>query len=886
MIRHRKSLFTGLQKLLLGLSLILTPRPTAAETPQTGLWNGYLGHLNVAECSNPSASEVTLRLTLRGSGGETLATRTAAIPGRGAIHLILNDLSPGGIADRYGTYLVETMAGPPLTDCLTLIYRLAPADASERVQYAFALPPSAALSGASAGIFNSMNPSGSSTPVLNWLTVLNTGETSFNAGIERYLPDGTLSGVSQIAALAPGERRDLALGHPEGQVVGLYRIVPADPAAEYGAFLARYSPNASGSFDFAFPLPSRQGSCNLGPLPASTMDPATNWAEVANTGSLPLPVEIEVRDRNGAVLYLQERMLSPYAQAHLYLNELIGERNIGSFSVRCPGDEAGALLVQSLYYGRAAEGGVAWAYVSQASVQTVGALRLTAPLNTNLGAANWASIVAGSGAVVLDLSIFNQAGSLVAAGATGLAPKQSQHLALHEMSGQDFAGVAEIEVAEEGSGTHNELLRVFPDRTGNVDYVMNVSFSRSASSSSSSSSSSSGGASSSSSSSGADPSTLPRLALSDFHYEGAFRLPADPYGASELSFSEGPLEYNAHNHSIYIVGHSHHQAIAEFDVPELVRSSTLADLRMASAPRQAFATVLERPSGGNPQALNRIGGLELVDGPGGPELLVHAYEYYDAPGDNSHTTLVIKDAARLQSSAVVGYHTLQGGAGHVTGWVSPVPPVWQPLIGGTHITGQSSGIPIIGRTSVGPSAFAFDPAALAGQGAVQADVATTRLLDFSLAAPLHDDLSNDSRTNHLWTHLSRAVYGLIVPGTRTYLTLGYSGGHQSGVGYKITQDDGNTCGGYCSYLAADNYQYYWLWDVNDLLAVKSGTLAAHEVRPYDYGIFNTPFETDALGGGTFDPASGLLYLTVQRADSGQGPYANPPVVIAYRFLAD
>lgn len=36
-----------------------------------------------------------------------------------------------------------------------------------------------------------------------------------------------------------------------------------------------------------------------------------------------------------------------------------------------------------------------------------------------------------------------------------------------------------------------------------------------------------------------------------------------------------------------------------------------------------------------------------------------------------------------------------------------------------------------------------------------------------------------------------------------------------------------------------------------------------------------------MGGGSYDPESGDLYLTVQRADDGQGQYANPPVVLVY-----
>lgn len=377
-----------------------------------------------------------------------------------------------------------------------------------------------------------------------------------------------------------------------------------------------------------------------------------------------------------------------------------------------------------------------------------------------------------------------------------------------------------------------------------------------------------------------EPADLPLLQPDAFIYEGAFRLPADEFGVSSLNYSEGPIALNPENESLFIVGHSHHQAIAEFKIPTLVRSDRLEDLNRADAPLQPFYGLLDRTV--NDQALDRIGGMLLLDTSGGKSLMVNAYEYYDAPGDNTHTSLIVEDAARLGVSAVEGFYTFEGGAGHTSGWMSPIPADWQPMLGGTHLTGQSSGIPIISRTSVGPSAFSFTPSTLANASQM---IETTRLLDFSLEQPLHADLENTTASNKLWTHLSRAVYGVIIPGSRTYVTVGYSGGHESGVCYKCTQNNGNVCGGYCAPDAADYGAYYWLWDVNDLVEVKEGRLSSDAVRPYAYGELGVPFEGSEpqIGGGAFDPETGLLYLTLQKADTQAGDFANPPVVVAYRF---
>ncbi len=371
---------------------------------------------------------------------------------------------------------------------------------------------------------------------------------------------------------------------------------------------------------------------------------------------------------------------------------------------------------------------------------------------------------------------------------------------------------------------------------------------------------------------------LPLFEVSDMLYQGAFRLPAGDYGNSNLNYAEGPIEYNSTNHSLFIVGHSHQQAIAEFSIPDLV-DGTLDQLNFGTN-LQPFVSTLGAAACGNTQNIDRVGGMKMVSG----RLLVNGYQYYDAGGSVTHTTLAIEDPSDLTNSAVQGYFELAGGAGHTSGWISEIPQVWQGLLGGTHISGQSSGIPIISRTSVGPSAFAFSPAE-ALSDCEDPGIPTVRLLDFSLDEPLASDLYNSTGENDIWTHLSRATYGLIVPGTRTYLTVGFSGGHQSGVCYKCTQDNGNLCGGYCAPEAADYAQYYWLWDLNDLLAVKNGQMESYDVRPYDYGPWSTAFDSGsrAIGGGAFDEENGILYLSIQRADTGQGTYANPPVIVAYQI---
>jgi len=168
-------------------------------------------------------------------------------------------------------------------------------------------------------------------------------------------------------------------------------------------------------------------------------------------------------------------------------------------------------------------------------------------------------------------------------------------------------------------------------------------------------------------------------------------------------------------------------------------------------------------------------------------------------------------------------------------------------------------------------------------------VRTSELLGFSLDRPLNRDLYNKTGKNNVWTHLSHARFGFIIPGTYTYATFGHSGGHGSGLGYKLNRGAEGDCPGYCSVDPSDVYNYYWLWDMRDLFKVKSRRLRASDVRPYESGVFDIPFQTtkhiNPIGGGSYDADSGTLYLSVVNANNTLGQYSNPPVIVAFKIGA-
>jgi hypothetical protein len=280
----------------------------------------------------------------------------------------------------------------------------------------------------------------------------------------------------------------------------------------------------------------------------------------------------------------------------------------------------------------------------------------------------------------------------------------------------------------------------------------------------------------------------------------------------------------------------------------------------------------------NPDGLNRINGFLYLDG----SLIINVENWYDAGGTARDTTLVMPDADNLDGTRV-GYYRLAGAA-HSGGYMGAIPQEWQGRLGGQHYTGWASNCSIISRYSIGPSLFVFSPRDMLA-GSSPGPAATSVKMDFP-----HQDghyMGSDALQVErgvappLWNFLSKAMYGFIIPGTKTFAAIGSSGGIDSGIGYKITQDDGALSGGYSSYAARDNYNYYWLFDIDEILAAGN----AYDPRPYAYGRWSVPFDEGhkhPILGGTFDPSRGILYVSLAGAGS-VGEYDYVPLIVAYKI---
>lgn len=365
-----------------------------------------------------------------------------------------------------------------------------------------------------------------------------------------------------------------------------------------------------------------------------------------------------------------------------------------------------------------------------------------------------------------------------------------------------------------------------------------------------------------------------QFSLEQLEYQGAFKLKRGTYGASRVGYANGKIAIDEHKNTLYFAGHAHHKSIAEFSIPATSMSTNLADIPETHPPIQAFTTFLNEVTNPTSEKLDTITGIEVF----GDQLIVNVAEYYDAAADNQKTTIYFSNKDNLSNSIKNGVMEMQGAV-HSAGWLSKIPVELQTVLGGDMIAGHASNLPIHGRLSMGPSAFITSKNELTKASTVSS-ILTTPLLNYSLATPVVPDFY---QTNDLWTQESKAVYGFIVPNTQSYLLLGSTGGIESEIGYKITQDNGHRCGGGCAYQALDYYPYYWVYNVNDLIKVKLGKLLPHDLKPTQYGEFSIPLSLDEsrekylIRGADFNFRNNTLYVSIDRKDE------QSPVVLTYQI---
>jgi hypothetical protein len=294
----------------------------------------------------------------------------------------------------------------------------------------------------------------------------------------------------------------------------------------------------------------------------------------------------------------------------------------------------------------------------------------------------------------------------------------------------------------------------------------------------------------------------------------------------------------------------------------------LQDLPRASF-RRPFVDLLGAHRGGiGPAAADRLGGLLVHAG----RLIGSAYVYYDA--DNSQERSHFAYSATLSPGSFSGWSRVWQArrSGFVAGAMAAVPPEWQDKLGGAAVTGLCC-VPIVSRTSFGPSAFAINPAQVG-----QPDVTGTPLLYYTSD---HATLGQWSGSNPTYGATTQIGGMVIVPGTRSLLYFGSNGTGSYCYG-PSTNERGRVGtmppeGGeaFCYDPASPHkgphaYPYnaqVWAYDLNDLAAAKAGRKRPWDVVPYGVWPLALPLTPDAVGlsAVTVDPA-GEIYVAQYKGE--------------------
>ena len=380
----------------------------------------------------------------------------------------------------------------------------------------------------------------------------------------------------------------------------------------------------------------------------------------------------------------------------------------------------------------------------------------------------------------------------------------------------------------------------------------------------------------------------PLIYQSSLTYIGAFRVPQiSSSTGGTFAWAASGLAYNAANNSLFMTGHDHHQFVGEFTVPTSVLTTTISEL--------PIATLLQAPvdiTEGNLSAIGvngvvgevpvnaKIGGLLVESG----RLLGTIYAYYESAGSatRSHFSSGLLLSTRGDFSGVYTVGTLNSG--FVAGYMASIPTTMQSKLGGTMLTGQAC-IPIISRSSYGPSISAMNPVDLSKTVAAT----TVPLLYYPGDHPALGEYYNESMVHPIY-NMTTSVRGVVaVEGFNSVLFVGSTGMGipEYGAGTDSFALDGKKLPNYDEYYVYDPaspltkgphawpYVYYmWAYNVDDLEAVALGNKKPWEILPYSHWSIQLPFIVDSLnscdiGGVAYDPGTGRIFISQLLADNNR-----------------
>ena len=363
-----------------------------------------------------------------------------------------------------------------------------------------------------------------------------------------------------------------------------------------------------------------------------------------------------------------------------------------------------------------------------------------------------------------------------------------------------------------------------------------------------------------------DPTQLPRLSFDRLKYLGAFRLPGGSANGDTFAYGGGPMAYHDARNSLFVAARS--GRVAEITVPAPVNSADIPSL-----PTAEYLQGFEEPTEGHIKDV-------AVEGAGLSGLLVHRGRlygtgliYYDA--SNAQRVSHFSRPISLSSQGATPMRAVwqEKRAGFVAGYLAHVPPDWQSRLGGPAITGQCC-VPIISRTSWGPSAFTWEPSEVDFKNEVDA-------IPLVYYPAEHATLGPWSGSNPTYGATAEVAGVALIAGTRTALFVGRNGmgpycyGNGTGdrsldqttdkTGTKFCYDPANASKGQHAYP----YRYQmWAYDLSEWAEVAAGRRDPWSVKPYAVWPFElpTPEPSVRIIGVAYDAAGRRLFVSQRGAD--------------------
>ncbi len=340
----------------------------------------------------------------------------------------------------------------------------------------------------------------------------------------------------------------------------------------------------------------------------------------------------------------------------------------------------------------------------------------------------------------------------------------------------------------------------------------------------------------------APPGSGVRLQAGNLVYIGAFRLPTPSGGGEQNTFGYGgeAMAFDPYRQSLWITGHDWHDRLAEVSIP------TPGTGPVSSLPRASVLTPWIDMTW-----REKLGGSQVNMGGIAPQangdLVLSAYVYYDANNQQNVSHVRRRANGTITAPVRVG---ASGRTGFVSGYMTPIPPEWGTLLGGTWFTGNSS-LSIISRTSLGPAAWVFDPSDVG----MASPVPATELLGYPINHPTLGTCETGTVFNCL---ASNNRGGTVFPnGTRTLLYF-----------HRICSVPPTYGGGGWGCRGALQTRVLAL-DALDLVAVKNGQKRPWDVVPYATWEIGPPLSRRSIKAVTYDPARKWIFAAEDHGDGAQ-----------------